>query len=55
MAERDNKEKQTTSKADKEQFKRFAKSAKKVGLLVNREAYDRYFRERFSAKAETEE
>ena len=49
------KKKPTTSKVDKKQFKRVAKDAKKAGLLVDRKAYDRYFREKFSQEMETAE
>jgi len=55
MGKEDKKKKQTMSKADKEEFKRFAKNARKVGLLVNRKACNLYFRERFSPKTETAE
>ncbi|MBV8701466.1 hypothetical protein [Bradyrhizobium sp.] len=30
-------------KAEKKEFKRFAKAARKVGLLVTRDSYIRYF------------
>ena len=45
MEKLDNKQRQKFKSAEKREFKRFAKAARKVGLLVTKESYDRYFRE----------
>ncbi len=52
MTEPDDQEKRPPTRATKGQFKRFAEAALKVGLLVSRRDYDRYFRKTIQPKSE---
>jgi hypothetical protein len=54
MTEPDDQEKRPPTRATKGQFKRFAEAALKVGLLVSRRDYDRYFRKTIQPKSEDE-
>lgn len=54
MTEADKEEQQTPPKAAKDQFKRFAEAALKVGLLVSKRDYNRYFRGKSPPKRKDE-
>ena len=45
MGKSGKKQKANFKKAEQQKFERFAKAARKVGLLVSKDAYVRYFRD----------